>query len=265
MVVALGLSAFWLEPASLTLEEQRVSLRGSARGSLRIAILTDLHVGSPFNGIAKLREIVARTNGARPDVVCILGDLVIQGVIGGRFVAPEDIAAELKHLRATAGVVAVLGNHDGWLNHDRVRDALERNGIRVLEETAARLSTPAGPVWIAGISDLWTGRHDVATALAAVRNDDAPVILMTHDSERASSQCGFACRPPSRCSRWSSSSAIRDLPWFRCLIKLMPGVWLAALAALALVACEIDVPKPYLRADSSHLSAGVPIMRGTML
>lgn len=183
LLVALGLWAFWLEPASLTLDEQRIQLRGSAPGSLRIAILTDLHVGPPFNGIAKLRDIVARTNGARPDVVCILGDLVIQGVIGGRFVAPEDIAAELKHLRAGAGVVAVLGNHDGWLNHDRVRDALERNGIRVLEETAARLSTPAGPVWIAGISDLWTGRHDVAAALAAITTDGAPVILMTHNPD----------------------------------------------------------------------------------
>ena len=182
-VLAGCLSAFWLEPASLTVVEERISLRWSAQGSMRIAILTDLHVGSPFNGIAKLREIVDRTNAAGPDIVCILGDLVIQGVIGGRFVAPEDIAAELKRLRATAGVVAVLGNHDAWLNHERVRSALERNGIRVLEETAARRETPAGPLWIAGISDLWTGRHDITTALAAVKDDGAPVILLTHNPD----------------------------------------------------------------------------------
>jgi uncharacterized protein len=178
-----GLWAFWLEPSALTVAEERISLRWSARGSVRIAILTDLHVGSPFNGIEKLREIVDRTNAARPDIVCILGDLVIQGVIGGRFVAPEEIATELKRLRAPAGIVAVLGNHDGWLNHDRVRDALERNDIRVLEETAARRETPAGPLWIAGISDLWTGRHDIAAALAAVKNDGAAVILLTHNPD----------------------------------------------------------------------------------
>ena len=146
VIAGLGLWAFWLEPASLRVVEQRINLRGSARGSLRIAILTDLHVGSPFNAIAKLREIVDRTNEAQPDVICILGDLVIQGVIGGRFVAPEDIATDLKRLRVAAGIAAVLGNHDGWLDHDRVRDALERNGIRVVEETAARLTTRAGPV-----------------------------------------------------------------------------------------------------------------------
>jgi predicted MPP superfamily phosphohydrolase len=181
--IAAGLRAFWLEPASLTLVEERINLRGAARGPLRIAILTDLHVGSPFNGIAKLRRIVDRVNTERPDVICILGDLVIQGVIGGRFVPPQEIAAELQRLHASAGVVAVLGNHDGWLDHDRVQRALETNGIRVLEEKALRLHTAAGPLWIAGISDLWTGRHDVAAALSDVRDDDAPVILLTHNPD----------------------------------------------------------------------------------
>ena len=182
-MATLGLWAFWLEPASLTLAEERITLRASIHGSLRIAVLTDLHVGSPFTGLEKLRQVVDRTNAARPDIICVLGDLVIQGVIGGRFVPPEDIAAELGRLRAPAGVVAVLGNHDGWLNHDRVRAALERNAIRVLEETAVKLSTPAGPLWLAGISDLWTGRHDIRAALAATADDGAPVILMTHNPD----------------------------------------------------------------------------------
>jgi predicted MPP superfamily phosphohydrolase len=171
-----------LEPASLVVTEERIFLPWAARGSVRIAVLTDLHVGSPFNGLAKLHAVLERTNAARPDIICILGDLVVQGVIGGRFVAPEQTAAELKALRAPAGVFAVLGNHDGWLDHDRVKRALEQNGIRVIEESAVRTQTPAGPLWIAGISDLWTGVHDVRTALDAVE-DDAPVILLTHNPD----------------------------------------------------------------------------------
>jgi predicted MPP superfamily phosphohydrolase len=178
----LGLWAFWLEPAGLSVVEERVNIRWPAR-SLRIALLTDLHIGSPFNGMAKLRRVVDRTNAARPDLICILGDLVIQGVLGGRFVAPEEIAMELERLHAAAGTVAVLGNHDGWFDHDRVRDALERNGIRVLEETAARLDTPAGPVWVAGVSDVWTGRHDVIAALSAIPEDLDPVLLLTHNPD----------------------------------------------------------------------------------
>lgn len=182
-LLALGLWAFWLEPASLDVLHERVSLGWPSGRALRIAVLTDLHVGSPFNGIDKLRDTVDRSNGARPDLVCILGDLVIQGVLGGRFVAPEEIAAELKRLRAPAGVVAVLGNHDNWLDHDRVQHALELSGIRVVEDTAARLDTPSGPLWVAGLSDLWTGRHDLAAALSEVRDDGAPVVLLTHNPD----------------------------------------------------------------------------------
>jgi len=181
--LVLGLWAFWLEPASLTVAEHQVSLDWPAEKPLRVAILTDLHVGSPFNGIAKLRETVDRTNAAQPALICILGDLVIQGVVGGRFVPPEEIAAELKHLRAPAGVVAVLGNHDGWLDHAGVRNALEQAGICVVEDMAARLNTPAGPVWIAGLSDLWTGRHDLAAAMSFVKDDGAPVLLLTHNPD----------------------------------------------------------------------------------
>ena len=175
--------ACWLEPAGLIVTEESIHLDWSARAPLRIAVLTDLHVGSPFNGIDKLRKIVERTNAAQPDVVCIVGDLVIQGVAFGRFVTPESIAAELQRLRARTGVFAVLGNHDGWLGHERVRNALEGNGIRVVEESAVRVETSAGPLWIAGISDVWTGRHDVPAALAAVKDDGAPVILMTHNPD----------------------------------------------------------------------------------
>ncbi len=182
VILVAGLRAFWWEPASLIVSEEQISLHLTARGSVRIAILTDLHVGSPFNGPGKLRDVVERTNAARADIICILGDVVIQGVVGGRFVPPEQIASELKALRASSGVFAVLGNHDGWLDHERVKRALALNGIRVIEESAVRTTTLAGPLWIAGISDLWTGVHDVRAALAAVDNDE-PVILLTHNPD----------------------------------------------------------------------------------
>src|SRR6478672_10265416 len=107
-ILVAGLRAFWWDPASLIVVEEQIPLHLAARGSVRIAILTDLHVGSPFNGPAKLHDIVERTNAARPDIICILGDLVIQGVVGGRFVPPEQIARELKALRSSTGVFAVL-------------------------------------------------------------------------------------------------------------------------------------------------------------
>lgn len=105
IALLLGSWAFWLEPASLTVVDERVDLPWSASGPLRIAILTDLHVGSPFNGMDKLRRVVERTNAARPDIICILGDLLSNGPRGARsqrpgFITPEQVAPELAKLRA---------------------------------------------------------------------------------------------------------------------------------------------------------------------
>lgn len=183
MAAVLGLWAVWLEPASLTTQQVTLSVAWPLPRPLRIVVLTDLHVGSPFNGMGKLHAVVDRANAANADLVCVLGDIVIQGVVGGRFVPPEAIAPELGRLRARAGVLAVLGNHDGWFDHDRVRLALAQYGIQVVEDTAVRADTDAGALWVAGISDLWTGKHDMRAALAHVPADGRPVLLLTHNPD----------------------------------------------------------------------------------
>jgi predicted MPP superfamily phosphohydrolase len=122
---ALALWAFWLEPASLRVTTYRVSLPRwpAACSGLSVAVISDLHVGSPFNGVDKLERIVAETQEAEPDLVLLAGDYVIQGVRGGQFVAPEIIAEKLGELAAPLGVFAVLGNHDWWLDGRRVQQA----------------------------------------------------------------------------------------------------------------------------------------------
>lgn len=135
IVAGLAVWSFALEPASLTTRHYRLSIPHwhADLAGLRIAVLADLHVGSPFNGIPKLHEIVAITNELKPDLILIPGDFVIQGVIGGGLVTPEDSAAVLATLTAPLGVWACLGNHDWWLDAKRVRSALESQGIPVSE------------------------------------------------------------------------------------------------------------------------------------
>jgi len=173
---------FLIEPRRLILVEARVPIPFSRPGTLRVAVLTDLHVGSPFNGIDNLQRVVDLTNAQQPDIVCMLGDFVIQGVRGGRFVPAEDIAATLKGLRSTYGSFSVLGNHDVWLNRARVAKTLEMNGIKVIEDTAVRLDTSAGPLWLTGIGDLMTGHAKFDAGLAHV-TDDAPVIMLSHEPD----------------------------------------------------------------------------------
>src|SRR5687767_14077044 len=88
VLVLLAVQAFWLEPASLRVVEEQIDVPAALSAPLRIAILTDLHIGSNFNGIDKLRDIVSRTNAAQPDLICILGDLLSNGPRGARSERP---------------------------------------------------------------------------------------------------------------------------------------------------------------------------------
>lgn len=181
--LALGLWAFWIEPASLTTHSFTLQIprwQPEHKG-LRIAVLTDLHVGSPHTGIEKLKEVVARTNDERPDLVVILGDLVIQDVVGGHFVEPEPIAEVLRGLRAPLGVMAVLGNHDWWYDGVRVEKALRDAGIEVLENKARQVRKGKA-FWVVGIADLWTRKPDIEGSLRQVEGAD-PIILITHNPD----------------------------------------------------------------------------------
>ena len=181
-VAVLGGWGFWWEPRRLVVREISIELPCWRGEPIRVALASDLHIGSPGNGIEKLDRVVARINQAKPDTVLLLGDYVIQGVIGGRFVPPETIADHLRALQAPFGVYAVLGNHDWWLDAPRVARAFNGVGIPVVEDRAVRIARGAAGFWLLGISDFWEGRHDVASALAYVKSEE-PVIAMTHNPD----------------------------------------------------------------------------------
>lgn len=184
LILSLGLWAFWLEPASLRVEKASLQVPRwhAEHTNLRIAVLTDLHVGAPHMKLDKLREIVERTNREQPDLVLVLGDLVIDNVVGGTFVEPELIAVELGKLRPPLGTIAVLGNHDWWNDGERITKALAEAGLAVLENESRRIEHGGKSFWIAGVADLWTRKPDIARSLMKAEGDD-PVILITHNPD----------------------------------------------------------------------------------
>ena len=194
VLLCLAVWAFWWEPASTVVRRVSLAVPGwrAEHGGLKVALLTDLHVGAPHMSLGRLREVVGRVNGESPDLVIITGDFVIGGpadeggdrggVLGGKVVEPEPIAAELQQLRAPHGVYAVLGNHDWWYNGERVTRALRGAGLKVLENESVRIERGGRAFWLAGVADLWTRRPDIEGALRQVGPDD-PVILFTHNPD----------------------------------------------------------------------------------
>ncbi len=179
--------AFWIEPSRFVIHKEELHLPHWT-GDLKIAAISDLHIGSPYVGLDKLRTVVERTNAENPDLIVLLGDFVIGGpggrieMRGGSFVEPEKVASELKNLRAPLGVFAVLGNHDFWYNGPRVGNAITSVGIPVLHNKAIRLEHNGQPFWLGGVADLWTDGPYVKGTVAQTHSDE-PVILITHNPD----------------------------------------------------------------------------------
>jgi len=183
-VLFLSVWALWWEPSSLIIVERTIPLQHwhAEHAGLKIAVMSDLHVGAPHFDIARLRDVVSLTNEQKPDLIVILGDFLIQGVLGGTFVPPEPIADELSALQAPLGVVAVLGNHDWWFDGERMRRALMSAGIKVLADQSLRMIYKDQPFWLMGLDDLWTRGSHVQRTLAAI-HDNEPIIAITHNPD----------------------------------------------------------------------------------
>jgi hypothetical protein len=176
--------AFLIEPNRLVIHRERIDLASSSANSppLRIAAIGDIHAGSPFINTAKLKQLVELTNNQQPDLIVLLGDYMIRDGFFEHPIEPEIIAAILKDLHAPLGVFAVLGNHDNWYNGERVTHAFESSGIPVLDNQVRELRPGEHSIWLVGLADSWTGRHDVAGTLGQVP-PGASIILLTHNPD----------------------------------------------------------------------------------
>lgn len=175
------LYGFVIEPMRLVAKQTAITLPawpGEFR-DLRVTVFSDLHVGPPHVTLARLRRIVEKANATEADLILMPGDFV-ETALGWRMAEPEAIAAELKRLRAKAGVFATLGNHDWWYGGARVRQALEKEGIRVLDDQAVKIERRGKTFWLVGFADKWAGHPNIEETLKQI-TDDAPAIAFTHN------------------------------------------------------------------------------------
>jgi len=171
---------FGVEPRRLEVTHVGVSVTGVAP-ALRIAHLSDLHIGNGLDG-ARLDALVDRANGLAADLVVLTGDLFDYDRS-----ALDAGARALGRLRAPLGVFAILGNHDIFVGAERVAAALAERapGIALLRDAWRRIPTGA-PLYVAG-------ELPAITALASSIPKDGPAILLVHrpDAFPQAARLGF--------------------------------------------------------------------------
>jgi uncharacterized protein len=144
-----------------------------ALDGLRIAHLSDFHLGPPSRGRRAVEEAVEWTRERRPDLVCITGDLLSRR-------SGEPLLRRL--LSELDGSYVVLGNHDYARSRDPFSqpiELVELEGATMLVDSAASVELAGERVQIAGVDPrtylLGTARpHRLADPEAALR------ILLCH-------------------------------------------------------------------------------------
>ena len=182
--IAFGVDAFFVEPARLVVNRQELRLPHwpAELSGVRVALISDLHVGSPHWGLPRLRELVSRVNAEHPDLILLGGDYLINDIWFGTRVEADAIGLELGQLRAPLGVFAVLGNHDWWNNGQKVRAAFEAHGVTVLDDEVRRIHHRGKNFCLLGLRDetqrLRSAQKELELSLPGM-----PLLVLTHEPD----------------------------------------------------------------------------------
>lgn len=147
---------------------------------LKLLLLSDIHVAGPDMPPERLVRIVGELNRLKPDLVLIAGDLVSEKRTATHIYTAAEVVAPLGDLRAPLGVVVAPGNHDHWFEPDALRGALQKQGLRVLQNEAVKL----GPLIVGGVDDDYSGHDNVPATLAAMdRLGPGVPLILTHSPD----------------------------------------------------------------------------------
>lgn len=143
-----------------------------AHDGLRVAQISDIHIGlcTPER---RVRGAIARINALAPDLALLTGDFVTYS----RSPLPQ-VGEQLDGLKVPT--VAVLGNHDHFVDPDDVTKSLDRCGYAVLRNQWAGLRVRGVRFNIFGVDDGGTDNDDVRLTFDGAPSSGSRLVV-THN------------------------------------------------------------------------------------
>ena len=146
-----------------------------AHDGLRVVQLSDIHCG-PRTPAERIRDAIELANSLDPDLIVLTGDYLCTDRSGVSLM--RSLLGGL-----SAPTVAVLGNHDHWVDAPGAESALAALGYAVLRNQNTTLTLRGSPFTIIGIDDLMTGNARPAEALSGARRRSR--IVLAHGPRTA--------------------------------------------------------------------------------
>lgn len=159
----------WRDHFALNEYELHVPGLNPAHEGLRVAQLSDIHVGQATSDI-RIRRAVMAVNASAPDLVFLTGDYVTH--------SPKPLPRVREVLAGLSGsVYVVLGNHDHWVNAPYLREGFERLGYTVLQNEHRVVNVRGAPATVLGVDDGRTGRDDVQATFRGAPTSGTRLVL----------------------------------------------------------------------------------------
>ena len=167
----------WFEAGWARLRELEIELPDlpPQLDGVRIAHLSDFHLGTPSRGVHAIETAVDWVAARRPDLVVITGDLLTH---------PRG-ESRLRSLveRLPSPVYAVLGNHDLAISRDplaRASNLTELEPATLLRDEGAMIDLRGRSVWIAGLHPRLIVRRKVRVDPNSLSREADLRILLSH-------------------------------------------------------------------------------------
>ncbi|MBQ2652258.1 MAG: metallophosphoesterase [Methanobrevibacter sp.] len=155
--------------------------------NFRILNLTDIHLGQWINP-EYLSDLIDYVNTLNIDLITLTGDY-FSYIIEGYEKSLED---SFKKLKARYGKFGVLGNHDHWMNAEKIRKIFKNSGVIDLSNDVFTLKKNEDYLNICGVDSYTVCEDDLDKVIAKLPRG-IPTILLAHEPDFAkeSSQTGL--------------------------------------------------------------------------
>lgn len=147
--------------------------------NFRILNLTDIHLGQWIDP-EYLEELVDYVNTLNIDLITLTGDYVSYVIDGYE----KSLEKSFSKLNAKYGKFGVLGNHDHWMNPDKIREIFKNSGIIDLSNDVFTLEKKGEFLNICGVDSCTVCADNLDKVLAKMK-DDTPSILLAHEPDFA--------------------------------------------------------------------------------
>lgn len=175
-------------PRNIDLVEVDIALDKLGRNfqNYRILNISDIHLGQWINP-EYLDDLIDYVNTLNYDLIVLTGDYFSYNIES----YDDALEKSLKKLKAEDGKFGILGNHDHWMDADKVRRIFKTADIYDLSNDNVVLRKGNDKINLAGVDSCTVCADNLDKVLAKLE-DDCPTILLAHEPDFAleSSQTG---------------------------------------------------------------------------